>query len=455
MSTAPPPIAPQNLEAEQALLGAMLASSAAVDTVISEAGVRADDFYRRGHQLTFEAVLSLYGRGEPVDHLTVTNALRERGDLEAAGGDAGVQLLIGQVPSVGHVKPYAALVRETARQRALLQLTYEIQAGISAGQSTQETLALAERGVLDLASVGRRGTVRNIAEIAYDEVERIHRASLEGLSLGIKLPFAALDEGLGSLMPMNLAVICGRPGMGKSVVGQEIAEHAAFHQDKTVLFFTLEMSAEELAQRYLADEGNISHHVLRRHLLTHERDVKRLVDTIARAADKKLLVHEGLDLTVTELRAIARKTALREKGLDLVVVDYLQLLSAGSSGRSRSETREQIVSGFAEGLKSLARELNCPVVALAQLNRAVEARNDKRPLLSDLRESGAIEQAADLVLSVYRADYYEPETATPGETELAVLKARHGALGIKAVVTLDGPHLRLVDQREHGAAATF
>lgn len=447
MSTSATPMAPNDLDAERALLGAMLVSPAAIDAAISEAGVRPDDFYRDAHRLVFDAIVALYRRAEPVDHVSVTAALREAGTLEAAGGDGATAILIGELPAAGHVRHYARLVRDLARSRAVLTMTYEVQTAIFEGRPPSQTIPLAENTLLALTAGGPRGVVRNIADVAWAELERLEQASRDGHgATGIDMPFGTIRDRIGGMQPMNLIVLCGRPGMGKSVVGQTIAEHAAFKLDKTVLFVTLEMSAEELAQRYLADHGNVSQDVLRRAQLTRAADITRLGEAVQRAAGKKFLLHEGIDMSVSELRAVARKTAAREGGIDLVVVDYLQLLSSGPGGRRRGESRTEEVGGFADGLKTLARELDCPVLALAQLNRAVELRNDKRPLLSDLRESGAIEQSADVVFSVYRGDYYDPDNAVPGETELAVLKNRHGAVGVKALLDLDGPHLRVTDQ---------
>jgi replicative DNA helicase len=446
VSAQDPAIAPHSLEAEMAVLGAMMLSGVAADAVIGEEGVRPEHFYRSAHCDTFGAMLALHERGEPIDHLTVAAGLRETRRLEAVGGEGAIARLLSNVPNAGHVRRYAQIVRDTARSRALLEATFEIQEAIFRGQPSGETLTIAERVVFDLAISGRRAGVRNIAEIAYTEIERIQQAVAEGRDTsGIAMPFKTLDAKIGGLQPMNLIVIAARPGMGKTVAGLNIAEHAALRLDKVALFVTLEMSESELAQRFLADEGNVPHDLLRRARVNRERDLTQLTKAVTRAAGKKLLVYEGVDLQVAELRAIARKTAVREKRLDLIVVDYLQLLSSGASGRRRGESRTEEVSSFAEGLKNLGRELECPVVALAQLNRQVELRTDKRPLLSDLRESGGIEAAADLVLSLYREDYYNPDSARPGETELTVLKNRHGAVGDTALLTLDGPHMRLRD----------
>ena len=241
------PVAPHDLEAERALLGAMLISDAAVDKAVSEEGIGPEDFYRAAHRHVFEAVVALYRRAEPVDHVAVKAQLRESGSFEDAGGDAGIAVLMAEVPSAGHVGSYARIVRDTARSRAVLHMTFEVQQAIFAGRPSAETLALAEHTLLQLTTVGRRGVVRNIADIAYEELERIHRASVDGHDVnGIEMPFSTINDRIGGMQPMNLIVICGRPGMGKSVVGQTIAEHAAFARAKTVLFVTLEMSAEEL-----------------------------------------------------------------------------------------------------------------------------------------------------------------------------------------------------------------
>jgi replicative DNA helicase len=445
VSTSTPRLPPNDLDAEAALLGATMLSTDAADAVLAE-GLRSEHFYRSAHGQTFAAIFALHERGEPIDALTVTACLREQGCLDAVGGEAAVARMTADVPSAGNVRGYARIVRDTAINRALLEATFAIQEAIYTGQSSEQTLPLADRSIFDLAIRGHRGGVRNMAEIAWEEIERIEHARAEGLeTVGIPTPYPSLNEIIGGLYPMNLVVIAARPGMGKTVAALNIAEHAALKEDKVVLFATLEMSNQELGQRYLADEGDVPHDLLRRARVRREDQLERLMNATKRAMGKKLLVYEGFDLQVPELRAIARKTAVREKGVDLIVVDYLQLLTSGAEGRRRGESRAEEVGGFADGLKNLARELECTVIALSQLNRQLEQRADKRPQLADLRESGGIESAADLVASLYHDYYYRPDQAKQGEHELALLKNRQGPLGDPVALMLHGPHFRFED----------
>jgi replicative DNA helicase len=419
---------PHNIEAEESVLGAILLSERTMYSLVIEEGLRADDFYRERHRLIYAAMLGLYERSEPIDTLTATDALRSAGTLEQAGGPDAVETLAGSVPNVANLRHYAQIVRETALLRRLLNTTYEIQSSVLDQRETaREVIERAEKAVLEVAHGESKQDFRTIGSVLHAELDKLHDLSLSGISLtGTPTGFVDLDNITGGLQPGNLVVIAARPSMGKSSLVTNIAENAAIHYGKPVALFSLEMSEAELAQRFIASQASIKGDDLRKGRVSEERWPK-IVKASSRLAGAPLWVDDSSDIGMLEIRAKTRRLhSQHPEGLGLVIVDYLQLLRSDS----RSENRAEVIGQMSRGLKLLAGELGVPVIALSQLNRGVEARTDKRPLLSDLRESGAVEQDADVVIFIYRDDYYNPgNSERPGEADLIIAKHRNGALG--------------------------
>jgi replicative DNA helicase len=426
---------PHSLEAEQSVLGGILLSDRAMYGLVIEEGLKAGDFYRDRHRLIYDAMCRLHGAGEPVDVLTVADQLERDGRLADAGGRAAIDELTGGVPGLGAIRRYAQIVTDTARARELLNATYEIQARIAERRHDgQQLLADAEQTIFRLGQSARRTRDTPLVESLEAELERLElAANSEEDITGLPTGFNGLDEKLNGLHPGRLYVIAARPAMGKTTIVQNIAAGAALRRQKKVLFASLEMGESELAQRHLAAESGVAHHRIERAQLT-DNDWPPLLETVSAAAKARFFTLDEPDLSVFDLRAHARQVAVREAGLDLVVVDYLQLMRADPPSNNRTED----VSSFSRGLKRLARELECPVIAVAQLSRQVEQRTDKRPLLSDLRESGQIEADADAVIMLYRDDYYHEDSEMPGETELIVRKNRQGKIGDCRVKLLPG-----------------
>ncbi|HEX2015465.1 MAG TPA: replicative DNA helicase [Solirubrobacteraceae bacterium] len=445
MSTAPPRTPPVNgnsaassapphsLEAEQSVLGALLLSQRAMYGVTIEEGLKPSDFFRPRHALVFEAMLELYSENEPIDRLTVTEHLRQTGKLEEAGGEAAIHALAGPVPVAGHVRQYAQIVREHALMRRLLTATYEIQASVVEHRAApRELVEQAERAVLEVAHDDRQQDFRSIEDVLHVELEKLQALSREGTSLtGTPSGFPALDEITGGFQPGNLIVIAARPSMGKSSLVANIAENAAVDHQRAVALFSLEMSETELAQRFVASQARVAGDLLRKGRVA-ARDWPKIVQAANKLGQAPLFIDDSSDVGILEIRAKARRLH-QQQPLGLIIVDYLQLLRADH----RVESRVQQVGEMSRGLKILARELEVPVIALSQLSRAVESRNPPIPQLSDLRESGQIEQDADLVAFIYRQEYYERKNAVDkhapvereGEADLILAKHRNGGLG--------------------------
>jgi replicative DNA helicase len=440
MSTSAPPagpppgaVPPHSIEAEQAVLGAILQSDRTHYAYIIEEGLREEDFYRERHRTIFAAIVGLFTASEPIDVLTVTEHLRAHGKLEDAGGQAEIDALTAAAPSVGALRHYGHIVKERALLRRLLSATYEIQAAVHGHEGEpRDLIERAERTVLEVAHDDRQKDFRKVGDVLHLEIGKWQKLSAEGQSLtGTASGFADLDAITGGFQPGNLIVIAARPSMGKSALVTNIAENVALNKDRPrpVALFSLEMSEAELAQRFIASQASIKGDDLRKGRLKDESKWKRVLRVASDYDAAPLYVDDSSDIGILDVRAKARRLHQQSPdGLGLVIVDYLQLMRADA----RIESRVQQVGEMSRGLKILARELEVPVIALSQLSRAVESRSatDKRPMLSDLRESGQIEQDADLVMFIYRDDYYFPETTeTPGEAELIIAKHRNGALG--------------------------
>ncbi len=432
---------PQNLEAEQSVLGAVLLSDTALPALIIDERLQPEDFYREAHGLIFKAMLDLHTVGEPVDALTLVEHLKQSGLLDRVGGRAAVDLLAGSVPAVGNVRQYARIVRENAMLRRLLHASYEIQARVHSHEaSPRELVDLAERSILEVAHEDRRKDFRAINDLLSAELDKLEQLSAEGLSVtGTPSGFEDLDRVTGGFQPGNLIILAARPGMGKSALMANFAEYAALNTQKAVALFSLEMSESELAQRFIASQASIKGDDLRKGKVPATRWGK-ILQASNRLAESSLFIDDSSDLSVLDVRAKTRRLAQQQAdGLGLVLIDYLQLMRASGQTDNRAEQVGQI----SRGLKTLARELEVPVIALSQLNRGVEQRSDKRPMLSDLRESGAIEQDADLVMFIYRDEYYDEDSEEEGIAEVHIAKHRNGGLST-VKLTFQGEYPRFM-----------
>lgn len=404
----------------------LLASLMFADSYVAEAQalVRADDFYREGHRAVFRAIEDLSAAGEPVEPITVLEQLTKNGEIDMAGGRSGVLDLMESPFIAASYKSYAEIVKDAATQRRLLQVGQEIQKMVVQREGETTTMLQdAESLVFHLTQTGTRGDFRGPRELVIEAMERLTAAEENGLGIvGLPTGFREIDSVLGGLQPGNLIVVAARPSMGKTALTLGIAEHASLRTSKSVGVFSLEMSSDELIQRMLSSAATVDAGRIRRGNIASE-DWPR----ISRAADSislsKLFIDDSEGVTVPEMRTKARRLKSRE-GLDLLVVDYIQLMESGRRGRD--ENRVQEMSAISRGLKMLARDLNVPVVCVSQLNRGPESRENKRPLLSDLRESGAIEQDADVVLLIYRDEYYNEKSEDVGVAEVHIAKNRHG-----------------------------
>lgn len=436
-------VPPHDIEAEQSVLGAILISGRVMQHLALETGLREDDFYRDRHRHVYAAMVALFHSGEPVDQLTVLDQLRRSGTLEASGGDVSVDLLAGTVPNVGNVHRYATIVRDLAITRRLLMATYEIQGEIAARRHDGEELVeQAERLVFALRAERLSARQSTLEQAVSDELERLEQAAKDDRTIpGLRTGIDGLDRLLGGLQDGRLYVIAARPSMGKSLLALQIARHAAMAEQQRVLFASLEMSDSETAQRHLAAESGVSPDRL--HLgQIEDRDWPKLLKAAAKTAGAPFHLLDDGDLSLMTLRGQTRQVAVRHGDLRLVVVDYLQLLRADQPTGNRVED----VSAFSRGLKRLARELKCPVIAVAQLNRSVESRPDKRPQLADLRESGQIEADADVVCMLYRDDYYDQDSERPGEMDILIRKNRQGRLG--SVIVEQDARLRYAEMQD-------
>jgi replicative DNA helicase len=424
---------PQDLDAEQSVLGAMMLSPDAADELIGV--LQSADFYRTGHGEIFEAMRDLAGRSEPVDQLTVCDALSARGTLEQVGGRPVVFALAEQVPVTANALRYAEIVRANSMLRGLIRVGSEIaQLGFERPGPVEELLDRAEQAVYDLARHSSRQDFSAIKELLHDAFVRITEMSADGSGItGLPTGFRELDRTTAGLQPSNLIVLAARPSMGKTSLALNVAEHVAVKLRRPVALFSLEMSKAEIAQRMLSSVGQVDQSKLRSGRLAND-DWPRVTGAVDTLADAPLFVDDSGMLNVMEIRAKSRRLAQRSKDLALIVVDYIQLMSSAQT----VESRVQEISQISRGLKILARDLNVPVIALSQLSRAVEQRQDKRPLLSDLRESGAIEQDADVVLFIYRDAYYRrsegedalaPDDPDFDKSEVIVAKHRNGPTG--------------------------
>ena len=437
---------PQAIEAEQSVLGAMMLSKDAIADVIER--IRPGDFYRPAHQQIYDAVIDLYTRGEPADAVTVSAELTRVGQLNRIGGAPYLHTLISMVPTAANAGYYAAIVADRATLRRLVTAgTRIVQMGYDASSGSGEDLDgtiddVVDRAQVEIYDVTERRTAEDYVHIGsllegtLDEIERI--SANGGIGTGIPTGFQQLDEITNGLHPGQMVTVAGRPGSGKSTIALDFARSAAVKHKKPTAIFSLEMGKIEIMMRLFSAEAGVALQSMRSGHMS-DQDWTRLARRSSELAEAPLYIDDSPNLTMMEIRAKARRLKQRQD-LQLIVIDYLQLMTSGK----RVESRQQEVSEFSRAVKLLAKELEVPVVVLSQLNRSSEQRTDKKPMLSDLRESGSIEQDSDMVLLVHRPDLYEPETERAGEADLIIAKHRNGPTATIAVA-FQGRYSRFAD----------
>ena len=417
-------IPPQNLDAEMSLLGAVLIDEETLADISEH--VKPYDFYDKRHGLIFDAMMRLYEKRKPVDLLTLTEELKKKNDIETIGGSAYLTELTNYVPTAAHAEAYAELVAQKAIRRRLIKASAEIaEFGFDEDSSTQELL---ERAEAELFSVSDQSLKQDLVPLesilteSFDRLEELHRN--KGSLRGVRTGYRDLDNMTAGLQRSDLIILAARPAMGKTTLVTNLAYNVATIAKQPVLFFSLEMSKEQLVDRMLSDASGVDSWNIRTGNLSDD-DFSKLSDAMGEMAEAPIFIDDTPGLSVLEMRTKSRRAA-HEQPLGLIIIDYLQLMQG--SGRSDGN-RVQEVSEISRGLKLLARELNVPVIALSQLSRSVESRNPQIPMLSDLRESGSIEQDADIVMFIYREEYYNPDTDRKQITDLIIAKHRNGPTG--------------------------
>jgi replicative DNA helicase len=432
-------VPPQSIDAEQSVLGGLLIDNQRWDAIADKISI--DDFYRREHRLIFSAISALCHENSPADVVTVSERLEHTGDLDAAGGLAYLGSLANNTPSAANVAAYAEIVRERSILRQLLHATGEISdAAYNPGdRSANQVLDYAEKRVFDISEsrARRRGGYEPIASLLTKTVDRIDELyRKQGAITGVATGFTDLDDKTSGLQPSDLVVIAGRPSMGKTTLAMNIAENAAVGHKIPVAIFSMEMPGTQLAMRMMASLGRINAHRVRTGKLDDE-DWPRLTSAVSLLSEAPIFIDDTPALTPMELRARARRIK-REHDLGLIIVDYLQLMQTGDAS---TENRATEISNITRALKGLAKELNVPLIAMSQLNRSLESRTDKRPVMSDLRESGAIEQDADVILFIYRDEVYNEDSPSKGTAEIIIGKQRNGPIG-KVTLTFLGEYTK-------------
>ena len=416
-------VLPHSIEAEQSVIGSMILDQEAI-TIASEI-ILPEDFYNKQYGVLFSAMVELHDEGKPVDIVTLQDRLKEKDVPPEVSSLEFIRDIITAVPTSANVRYYARIVSEKSTLRKLIRLVGEIENNCYAGKESLEViLEDTEKQVFDL--VQRRNTGDNvpIRKIVMNALQRIEAASMnDGNITGIATGFFDLDVMTSGMQPADLVLIAARPSMGKTAFVLNIAQHAAFKLKRPVAIFSLEMSKEQLVNRLFSLESSVDAQHLRNGQLD-ENEWEKLIESAGVIGKSKLIIDDTPGISIQELRSKCRRFKL-EHGLDMIIIDYLQLMSGGG----RSESRQQEISEISRSLKALAREMNVPVLALSQLSRAVEQRPDHRPMMSDLRESGAIEQDADVVMFIYRDDYYNKDTEKPGVAEIIIGKQRNGPVG--------------------------
>lgn len=416
-------IPPNSMEAEQSVIGAMLLDKNAISTA-SEM-LKPEDFYKEAHAKVFDVIIELYDRDEPVDLVTLVESLRIKGILDEIGGVTYLSNLAASVPTTANVKYYAKIVEEKSTLRRLIRSSSELMDRCySASEEVESILEKAEKDIFDISQKTTSHdfeSMSRILEKSFNNIEMLYKN--KGALTGVATGFPELDSKTSGFQKGDMILIAARPSMGKTAFALNIAQYAALRDGKTIALFSLEMSKEQLVQRMICSEANIDMLKLRTGNLEDD-DWVRLARCAGPLASSKIYIDDTPAISVTEMRSKCRRLKI-EHGLDLIVIDYLQLMQ----GRVRSENRQQEVSDISRSLKALAKEMDVPVIALSQLSRAPEARTDHRPMLSDLRESGSIEQDADVVCFLYRDEYYNKETEKKNIAEVIIAKQRNGPTG--------------------------
>lgn len=419
-------IPPQNLDAEMSLLGAVLIDEEVLADVSDK--LRADDFYDKRHKMIYEAMMRLYERHRPVDLLTLSDELTKKDELDLVGGSSYLTELTNYVPTAANAATYAEMVVQKAVRRRLIKASTDIaEMGYDDDQEVQQMLEAAEAQLFQVSDTNAKQDLVSLEQIlteSFDRMEELHRDKSK--IRGVKTGYRDIDNLTAGLQKSDLIILAARPAMGKSTLALNLAYNIASQEKQSVLVFSLEMSKEQLVDRMLADAAGVDAWNIRTGNLSDD-DFEKLSHAMGEMAEAPIYIDDTAGLSVGELRTKARREA-HNHPLGLIIIDYLQLMQ-GSSNKGYSDNRVQEVSEISRGLKLIARELNVPVVALSQLSRSVESRNPQIPQLSDLRESGSIEQDADIVMFVYREDYYNPDTDRQHITDLIIAKHRNGPTG--------------------------
>ena len=416
-------IPPHSVESEQSILGSILLDKDAIITVAET--ITPSDFYKDAHRVIYESMMALNNKNEPIDMVTLTDELRKRGYLDDIGGVTYLTSLSTIVPTTSNVKYYADIVKEKSVLRQLIKASNDIiNLGYGSGESAENVLDFAEKKIFDISQERTNDDFKPINQVlmdTYDMIESIYsnKSDVTGVTTGFK----DLNKKINGLQRTDLILVAARPAMGKTAFALNLVQNAAIKGNASVAVFSLEMSKEQLAQRMIAAQSNVELKKMKTGTL-NDADWPRIISAMAVMSDAKIFIDDTPGIKINELRSKCRKLKM-EQGLDLVMIDYLQLMESDS----KNESRQQEISKISRSLKILAKELDCPVVALSQLSRAPEQRSDHRPVLSDLRESGAIEQDADIVMFLYRDEYYHSDSEKKDLAEVIIAKNRHGETG--------------------------
>ncbi|MCU9812362.1 replicative DNA helicase [Paraclostridium sp. AKS81] len=423
-------IPPHSVESEQSILGSILLDKEAIITVTET--IKPEDFYKEAHKIIYECMMKLNNKNEPIDLITLTEELKKQGHLEDIGGISYITSLSTIVPTTSNVKYYADIVKEKSVLRKLIRVSNDIlNLGYDSSIKVEDILEKAEKQIFDISqekSSEDFQTINSVLMDTYDAIEKLYtnKEDITGITTG----FDDLNKKTNGLQRTDLLLVAARPAMGKTAFSLNLVQNAALKGDASVAVFSLEMSKEQLVQRMLSAQSHVELKKIKTGNLD-ENDWPRIIDAMSVLSNANIYIDDTPGIKIGELRSKCRKLKI-EKGLDLILIDYLQLME----GDGGNESRQQEISKISRSLKIIAKELNCPVVALSQLSRAPEQRSDHRPMLSDLRESGAIEQDADIVMFLYRDEYYHPDSERKNIGEIIIAKNRHGETGSVELVWL-------------------